>query len=184
MIWFQTDPHLFHTNILKFTGKDGKLIRPGFENIDQMNDCILTHHNERVTAQDKVYWLGDITMKVDDTFVEYFKKFTGKHRIIPGNHDDVKKLIPLFQKVYGVWRVFNEPDAIVFSCTHIPIDVLSIRGHFNVHGHIHQNPSPTRHHINICPEVRDYKPTSFDELQVIMRARLMEEELATEWGVN
>ncbi|MGZ4850457.1 MAG: hypothetical protein ACXV2C_03650, partial [Candidatus Bathyarchaeia archaeon] len=175
MLWFQTDPHLFHANILKFTDDryvSKPLIRPGFDNVDQMNDCILTNHNDVVTEQDKVYWLGDITMKVTPEFIEFFKKFKGKHRIIFGNHDDVKGLLPLFQKAYGAWRVFREDGIIPFTCSHIPLDVLSIRGLFNVHGHIHQNFSPTIHHINICPEVRNYMPTSMDQLQMMMQREL------------
>lgn len=179
MIWFQTDPHLFHANILTFMDNDGNLIRPGFADVHDMNNCILTNHNDVVSVEDKVYWLGDITMKVTPEFIEFFKKFNGKHRVLFGNHDNVFALVKsgLFQKAYGCWRVFGEQGIIPFTCSHIPMDVLSIRGMFNVHGHIHQNPSPTRHHINICPEKRNYCPTSFDQLQVIMQEKIDAEAL-------
>lgn len=35
----------------------------------------------------------------------------------------------------------------------------------NVHGHIHQNNSPSHRHINISVEKTDYKPVNIDELR-------------------
>ena len=35
---------------------------------------------------------------------------------------------------------------------------------YNLHGHIHQNQSPTPQHINCCVEVQDYTPKSIEQL--------------------
>jgi calcineurin-like phosphoesterase family protein len=171
-IWFTTDPHLFHRNILTFTDSNtGNLIRPGFANIEEMNDCILTCHNERVKPFDKVYWLGDIAFRITKEFRELFHQFHGKHRLIPGNHDPIDQLVPFFEKT-NIWRVFREDGIIPFTCSHIPLHLSSVKGIFNVHGHIHQNASPTINHINICPEVSNYYPWHFDELQAEMKDRM------------
>ena len=172
MIWFQTDPHFFHSNILKFTDTaSGALIRPGFNSIQEMNELILQNHNNRVSVEDKVYWLGDITFKVTPEFKAFFSRLNGKHRLVPGNHDPIKELAVMFPKV-SIWRVFREAGIIPFTCSHIPLDLQSVKGIFNVHGHIHQNDSPTINHINICPEVRNYMPTSMDWLQQEMQRRI------------
>jgi calcineurin-like phosphoesterase family protein len=34
----------------------------------------------------------------------------------------------------------------------------------NIHGHIHRNPSPSSHHINVCVEQNNYYPFHVDEL--------------------
>lgn len=174
MLWFQTDPHFFHKNILTFTDSEtGTLIRPGFANIEEMNNLILTNHNKRVSEEDKVYWLGDVTFRVTPEFIAFFRQFKGKHRLVPGNHDNIIDLCKsgLFKKVQ-IWRTFREEGIIPFTCSHIPLDLSSVKGIFNVHGHIHQNDPPTLNHINICPEITDYEPRSMDELQIIMRDRI------------
>lgn len=171
-IWFTTDPHLFHANILKFTDSNtGKLIRPGFANVTEMNECIRDRHNERVKTEDKVYWLGDVMFKVIPEHIAFLKTFHGKHRLIPGNHDPIKELAPFFQKV-SIWRVFREEGIIPFTASHVPLDTSSVKGIFNVHGHIHQNESPSINHINICPEVSNYYPWHWDELQAEMELRI------------
>lgn len=172
-IWFASDHHLFHRNILTFLDNDGNRVRP-FDTIEQHNDCILTNHNERVKDGDIVYWMGDVAVhREEDDLPSLLNKFKGKRRLIPGNHDDIKKLAPLFSKVQ-VWRVFRD-DAqgyIPFTVTHVPIDTLSIKGRFNVHGHIHQNKEATPRHINVSMEATNFCPVSFDELQEQMKERL------------
>jgi calcineurin-like phosphoesterase family protein len=172
-IWFASDHHLFHRNILIFQDDEGELIRK-FDNIEQHNDCILTNHNERVKDGDIVYWMGDVAItREGDDLPSLLNKFKGKRRLLPGNHDDIKKLAPLFSKVQ-IWRVFRDDAAgyIPFTLTHVPIDKFSIKGRFNGHGHIHQNESPTPYHINLCMEATNFCPVSFDELQETMKERL------------
>jgi calcineurin-like phosphoesterase family protein len=167
-IWFASDHHLFHRNILTFRDDDGKLVRK-FDDIDQHNDCILTKHNEQVKENDIVYFMGDLTFSYGDDFKSFFAKFKGRKRLLVGNHDDVKKLVPFFQKIQ-IWRVFKDKDIVYpFTVTHVPIDTKSIKGFFNVHGHIHQNKSPTPSHINLSMEAINYTPVSLDELQYIMK---------------
>lgn len=177
-IWFSSDLHLFHRNILTFKDQFGRLTRGSkFDNIDQMNDCILTKHNERVKDGDIWYCLGDLTFSYGDDFAQLISKFKGRKRLIPGNHDDIKKLVQYFQKVQ-IWRVFRDPDDafIPFTATHVPIGPGSIKGKHNVHGHTHENLvtipgisgiNDTRY-INVCMEHTNYAPISFDEIQAIM----------------
>lgn len=51
-IWFTSDYHFFHTNIIKYCN------RP-FKNVAEMNQTIIKKHNERVKPEDTVYFLGD-----------------------------------------------------------------------------------------------------------------------------
>lgn len=51
-IWFTSDQHFFHGNIIKFCN------RP-FENIEIMNKVIIDNWNECVGDEDVVFSLGD-----------------------------------------------------------------------------------------------------------------------------
>lgn len=168
-IFFASDHHLFHRNILNFTDDNGDIIRK-FDNIEQHNDCILTKHNERVQDGDIVYFMGDVAFpRQEDNLGLYLSKFKGRKRLIPGNHDNIKELCKHFGKVQ-IWRVFKgEGIEYPFTVTHVPIDTQSIKGLFNVHGHIHQNKSPTPRHINLSMEAINYTPVEFDELQQMMK---------------
>jgi len=167
-IWVSSDHHLFHSNILKFTNNEGELIRPGFENVRRMNEYILECHNSLVNPNDIWYCLGDITMMYSDEFVELFKKFNGRKRLIVGNHDDIKKLakMNLFQKIQ-MWRMFPEYEILL---SHVPLHFSSLKRRpgdkmmLNVHGHVHQNDSPEGPYYNVSLEYTNYFPINIEEI--------------------
>lgn len=178
--WVISDTHLFHTNILKFTDSNtGKLVRGDrFDNVDQMNECMLENWNSVVKQGDIVYHLGDVVMGDHDQFKKLWPKFNGSKRLIVGNHDDIKFLSTggFFQKVL-MWRMWPE-FGLMFS--HVPLHEssllrLTVRdGKYpedcetllNVHGHIHQNPSPEGPYRNVSVEAIDYTPINIEELRV------------------
>ena len=57
MIWFTSDTHFGHENVLKFTD------RP-WETIQQMNSVIVANINARVGMNDELYILGDFSFKM------------------------------------------------------------------------------------------------------------------------
>ena len=170
-IWFTSDHHFDHRNILKFTGDDGNLIRPGFgntigvepttENLTQMNEFMVERWNASIKPGDKVYHLGDFCMKADSA-EKFAKRLHGKKRLIPGNHDPIKEVARWFEKVQ-LWRIFKDEG---FVCTHIPIRPEQFRHKvaLNVHGHLHQNVIQDPLYKNICVEVTDYAPLHIDDL--------------------
>ncbi len=56
MIYFTSDLHFYHDNIIKHVG------RP-FCNSDEMNHVLIQNWNRRIQDRDEVYILGDVTMK-------------------------------------------------------------------------------------------------------------------------
>lgn len=160
--WFISDTHFFHANILKFTGDDGKRIRP-FDNLEEMHEYMVEKWNGVVKSNDYVYHLGDVTFQYHGEFNNLMHRLNGQKRLIVGNHDKIwnPALQMNFQKV-DLWKGFKEHN---FTASHIPLRLDSLRdGAFNVHGHIHQNTSPTPKHINVSVEVRDYTPVHIDEI--------------------
>ena len=178
-IWITSDTHLFHANILKFSGNDGQLIRGNrFSNVDEMNECILENWNSVVGPSDIVYHLGDVFFGAREDFAKLWPKFNGSKRLVVGNHDDVKFLSSggFFKKVM-MWREFTEFGLML---SHVPLHESALMRHtdrtkpwpdgqstlLNIHGHIHQNPSPPGPYKNLCVEWTDYTPVNIEELRI------------------
>ena len=165
-IWFISDHHFFHDNILKFTDDNGKLIRPGFKDTDEMNWFMVEKWNSVVKPQDKVWHLGDVSFKTVEKAAELdnlLGKLHGHKRMLAGNHDNLKSpaLHKHFEKI-ELWKGFKAEG---FTCSHIPLRLESLRdGAVCVHGHIHQNLMKEKGYINVCVEVRDYTPVHMDTL--------------------
>lgn len=168
-LFFISDTHFFHANILKFTGKDGHPIRPGFTDWNDMNERMVSNWNKVVTPQDHVYHLGDVTFRYDGAFNNLMSRLNGHKRLIVGNHDKMKNpnLFRWFEKVMLIrdWKDFN------FQCTHYPILHENNKRHFNVHGHIHEKLMDDPRYINLCVEHWNYTPVHIDEIRKIIASR-------------
>jgi len=179
-IFVSSDHHIFHSNILKFTNRDGELIRPGFDNVNQMNEYILDRHNSLVNPDDIWYCLGDLTMSYSEDAIKFIHKFNGRKRLIVGNHDDLKKAAKsnLFQKIQ-MWRMFPEYEIVL---SHVPLHFSSLRRQtnkmlLNVHGHCHQNDSPEGPYYNVSLEYINYYPINIEEI-------ILKDGFGTEWYNN
>lgn len=179
-IWVISDTHLFHENILKFKDSaTGKLFRGElFDSVKEMNDYMLEKWNSVVKPGDIVYHLGDVVIGSKEEFKTLWPKFNGSKRLIVGNHDDIPFLSSggFFKKVQ-MWRMFPE-FGLMFS--HVPLHSSSLLRHIdktklypdgcetmlNVHGHIHQNPSPEGPYRNVSVEAINYTPINIEELRI------------------
>ncbi len=160
--FFISDTHFFHTNILKFTGDDGKRIRP-FDSLEEMHEYMIAKWNSVVKDQDFVYHLGDVTFQYHGAFNNLMSRLKGQKRLIVGNHDKIwnPALQMAFQKV-DLWKGFKEHN---FTASHMPLRLEGLRdGKFNVHGHVHQRTMEDGPYINVSVEVRDYTPVHIDEI--------------------
>lgn len=171
-IWVISDTHFNHENILKFIdGTTGRQIRPKFDSVEQMDEFMIENWNTSIKNGDLVYHLGDVFIGDREKFKKIWPKLNGSKRLVVGNHDDIKFLCAggFFKKVYES-RIFRH-ERLIF--THRPahetqMEVGAAPGLgtklFNVHGHIHQNPSPPGAYFNVSVENTNYKPVHIDEL--------------------
>lgn len=127
-----------------------------------------------VKPGDYVYHLGDVWMGRDEErHGKLMNRLNGKKSLIVGNHDRIDYLCKgaWFRKVQ-MWKVFNE-----FNClmTHVPIHKESIHerlieeGGFNLHGHIHEKPSPRGPYFCACVEQLNYTPMNLEEVRDRMK---------------
>jgi len=176
--WIISDTHINHRNILKFTDHyTGELVRPGFDNIEQMNEYIVEQWNAHVKPGDHVIHLGDVTLGPKAEFLPLWKRLNGSKSLIAGNHDDIKFFAKneLVKKIY-IWKVLHDFKMVL---SHIPLHKSQLlrgpAGHehdsdylenylLNVHGHIHQQQSPPGPYRCVCVEHTDYKPVHIEDL--------------------
>ena len=159
-----SDTHFGHANMLRFTDSKTDLrVRPNWESVDEMDEHMIDRWNSVVQRDDIVYHLGDVYMG-GNRGLTVLPRLRGRKRLILGNHDNGKdqNLHRHFEKIL-MWRMFPE-----FRCllTHVPVheSTLNAKVPYNLHGHIHQNSSPSPQHINCCVEVQHYTPRSIEEL--------------------
>lgn len=174
-IWLTSDTHFGHANILTFTGTDGRLIRPGFASVEEMNETLIDRWNAVVQPSDHIYHLGDVAMKISATqMIAIGKRLNGHKRLVLGNHDRFNMQAYReagFQDIYGMRRLFD------VWLTHAPLHPGSIgKALGNVHGHIHEKPSPAGPYLNVSVERMNYTPVPLEWAI----ARLKEERLVIE----
>lgn len=80
MIYFTSDQHFGHSNILKHTG------RP-FSSIEEMDAALIRNWNAKVHRNDIVYILGDLFFRNSTPAEEYLHQLKGVKHLIIGNHD-------------------------------------------------------------------------------------------------
>jgi calcineurin-like phosphoesterase family protein len=170
-IWLISDTHFNHANILKFTDSNtGLLVRPEFKDVAEMNETMIERWNSVVKQGDIVYHLGDVVIGDKEWFKKNWPRLNGSKRLIVGNHDDIPFLSSggFFKKVQ-MWRQFTEFDLLL---SHVPLhEMSSSRGRpdaakrmVNVHGHIHQNPSPPGLYMNMSVEAINYTPQHIEDV--------------------
>jgi calcineurin-like phosphoesterase family protein len=165
-----SDTHFGHSNILTFTkDESGELLRPGFANVDEMNEHMVDQWNKTVTPNDKVYHLGDVCMS--HKLLHIIDRLNGRKILIKGNHDVFKlsQYAPYFSDI----RAYSQLGKFILS--HIPIHPESIGrwAEGNIHGHLHHRRvmlnknEIDRRYICVSVEHTNYAPIAFEEIERI-----------------
>jgi calcineurin-like phosphoesterase family protein len=164
-IFFLSDTHFGHANILNFKNKDGSPLRM-FPSVEAMDEHMVERWNAVVRPSDHVYHLGDVAMRRE--YLKTVARCNGHKRLVRGNHDiyRTKEYLLYFEEIYGVRML----DNILFS--HIPLHPDSLYPFkSNVHGHVHALPQGSLGpcYYNVSVEVIDYTPVSLEELKLRLK---------------
>ena len=170
MIWFTSDTHFGHANVLAFCK------RP-WNAVGEMNDALVDAINERVAPTDTLYHLGDFSFKMG---LEEARELRGRIRCrdvhwVPGNHD----------------RDWSQPAVAGTFAVEPPIAVLKLEGgrkvtmcHYpimdwpglahgaiHLHGHIHASRAYNEWNremrllrFDVGVDANGYAPVSLEEI--------------------
>lgn len=143
MIYYISDLHFFHTNVLRFDK------RP-FSSMEEMNEKLVENWNSVVSDEDTVYFLGDFSFGKNPETIEILKSLKGHKVLIKGNHDGKylkdKNFTNCWEGIYDILEVkdtlYGKP--INITLCHYPI--LSFKSRyreesFHFYGHLHNNTS-------------------------------------------
>ena len=169
-----SDLHLSHPNAYVFTRSDnGERMRPWADEWCTADEMIIEAWNSIVSPQDKVYVLGDVSIKRKG--LKLLPRMQGRKELILGNHDIFRDndYTEHFNRMHGMLKKDK------FILTHYPIHPDSIP-HWceaNVHGHIHYKHvqcwdkerriwTRDKRYINVSIEqLPDLKPLDFEEIK-------------------
>ena len=183
-IWFTSDLHFGHANILKFCN------RP-WETTDEMNADLIKNWNSVVKPDDLVFDLGDFAFASNSKWKDLLSQLNGHHYLILGNHDILRwpgdKIMELFESVSH--QMILKIDGRTVYLNHYPY--LCFGGAwrkpenavYQLFGHVHSGPNcvgtDTDRLVNLFPYQYDvgvdnnnYTPVSWQQVQEIINKQV------------
>src|SRR5258706_12461286 len=160
MIYFIGDFHLGHRSILKHTKAEGSF--RGGSTVDEHDEwvierCLSVHPDKRTCW----YILGDVAM--ERAKLQLLNRLPGKKWLVLGNHDKFESVLYLqyFDKLMGSHKKYK------ILINHIQLHPAELKGHFNIHGHSHDNATGNDHrYLNVSIEyLPNYQPISLEQVR-------------------
>ena len=167
-VWFTSDIHFGHKNILKFCK------RP-FATVEEMDETLIRRWQETVEPGDAVYVVGDFSFYRAPKTNDILKQLPGQKFLIKGNHDHSKAL----KKTLGwTWvRDYYElkvEGQLIVLC-HYAFEVWrdSHKGSWHLHGHSHGTIKPRGLRMDVGVDHIGYEPglVCFEEVEIYMERR-------------
>jgi len=166
-VFFTSDTHYGHANIIKFSE------RP-FSSVEEMDEAMITNWNAVVKPGDLVYHLGDFSFANRDRTIKIAKRLAGQKFLVYGNHDKAMRRDREFNEQWQWTRDLTQIEVEGQKITLCHFAMLtwnqSHRGAWNLHGHSHGNltDDPNALRIDVGVDCFNYAPVSFEEVQAIM----------------
>ena len=184
-LYFISDPHWYHKNIIEYCN------RP-FKSIKEMNETLILNWNKTVPRDGIVFLLGDVAWTGDIKAVrELIARLNGTIYHIRGNHCyqnrwDRDVIIDIFEgRSMDVASITVQDDELEqghmnFFMSHYP-HLFWQRGSVHLHGHVHSGPTSTASEIvpehsmryDVGVDNNNYYPISYHDLKVILTKKQM-----------
>jgi calcineurin-like phosphoesterase family protein len=176
-IWFTSDLHWFHRNIVTFTN------RHLFTDADNHTEWLIEIWNKQVKKGDTVYHLGDFSFAKDTKkTLAVIERLNGTIHMIKGNHDYSDNFKQYSRGVNGVYthdyleKQFDGQKVVMF---HFPIASWhqQHRGSWHLHGHSHGMYTEGKGKIldvgidNVYNLFGEHRLLNFDEIKQYMDKR-------------
>lgn len=164
MLYFTSDWHVGHENIIKFCN------RP-FSTLDEMHETFIDNYNSIVTDRDEVWFLGDLVLRPTNEQLKLYGVLKGHKHVIWGNHDKKYRTLlePYFESAQDYKELKYDKKRLILM--HFPIHSWNGRnkGSIHLHGHTHGTLpfNPDLRRLDVGVDVHEFKPISFEEICII-----------------
>ena len=186
-IWFTSDTHFCHENIIRFSG------RP-FANAAEMNEELIRRWNETVPEDGIVFHLGDFCMGGSRDWNDIIFRLHGKIYLILGNHDmkNIKQgFMQRFELVTQQMSIRVGGQGIILNHNPFLCYGGSYRDVWQLFGHVHSGPLsqtgvdlprlrmlfPLQYDVGV--DNNDFRPVSFSEVKAKIEAQVEAARIAS-----
>lgn len=156
-VWYTSDLHLGHANIIKYCN------RP-FEDVEEMDEILIKNWNKVVKTGDIVYHVGDFCFRTPE---HYIKKLNGKIVFIRGSHDKIIESLLYKDSVVITKPVMDEygnPRPLVMSHYAMRSWSMSHYASWHIFGHHHGKLEPYGLSFDVGVDCWDYYPITIQEI--------------------
>jgi calcineurin-like phosphoesterase family protein len=197
-IWFTSDIHKHHKNIIKFQKERCEIMgitedMTDDEKLKKHDEWVIKMWNMTVGKHDHVYILGDFSFDTPEETAKFLGKLNGKKHLIIGNHDkSCKGLENYFVSVSQIKEFpikkhqydFLEENIYLVLC-HFPMVAWNRRLHgaIHLHGHTHgsidlinKESGELRVDIGLDSEIANYGLVSLESIYNFMKDKIKEKE--------
>lgn len=183
-IWFTSDTHFYHENIIHFCN------RP-FKDVAEMNETLIRNWNETVPEDGIVFHLGDFCLGGSQYWNDILYRLNGKIYLILGNHD-MKNIRQGFMKrfEYVTQQMTIRVGGQSIILNHNPFLCYggAYRDVWQLFGHVHSGPLsktgldhprlnvlfPLQYDVGV--DNNNFRPVSFAEVRRIIMAQNTKQE--------
>jgi len=155
-VFVSSDHHFFHKNIIKYEK------RP-FIDLYDMHKTMIKNHNNIVSKNDKVFFLGDVSFTNKEKTEKIILQLNGYKVLILGNHDNRSRKWYLdvgFNEVIKYPIIYDD----FYILSHEPIHITPEMPYANIHGHTHSIKFDNYKYYNVCVENHNYSPININDI--------------------
>lgn len=184
-VFFTSDSHYGHSNILKFCD------RP-FKDVEEMDRMLIENWNKKVPHDGLVFHLGDFAWGGYEFWKKIRDQLNGEIILIKGNHDQKNMSSTAEQELfkYVSWQMLIEIEGRKIWLNHFPF--LCYAGVYrepkklvySLYGHVHSGPDkkgqdiprlihtyPMQYDVGV--DNNNYEPISWEELNNKIQLQLL-----------
>ena len=176
-VWFISDPHFGHNNIIKYCN------RP-FDSVELMDETLIQHWNDNIKNGDIVFCLGDFSLTSNPKTIQILERLNGNKVLIRGNHEKsvlgTEKSRSFFNGgIYDLLdiRVIDDEVTDGFQdliLCHYPMLTWdkSHRGSWQLFGHVHGtldgNNKLSPNQLDVGVDSHNFSPINYDRVKEII----------------
>lgn len=171
-IYFTSDTHFFHANIIKYCN------RP-FDSVEEMNESLIERWNAVVSKNSIVYHLGDFAFAAHENISKVCSRLNGNIILVKGNHDKFPQSMvgsgKAFSQAHNYLEI-NIEDYPPMTLNHYAQRTWNKAryGAYHLFGHSHGNMEPLNRSVDVGVDssfitgIKEYRPFHIDEIKSFM----------------